>query len=180
MTIRSIVTALTFCSLAFTFLALQQTAAQAADCPTGQTDQLEHYKGICMDPAKIDPQTGRLKEASKCPPGETDTLKHYKGTCMDPKKIDPQTGRLKEASKCPPGETDTLKHYKGTCMDPRKIDPQTGRLKKASKCPDGQTDKLKKYKGVCMPIEAGKIDDTDNAQPAKPKKKMGKKTHPNL
>src|SRR5262245_46919049 len=116
MTTRRLVTALTFCFLAFTFLAHQQTTAQAADCPPGQTDQLEDYKGICMDPKRIDPQHRRLKEASKCPPGQTDRLKNYKGTCMDPKRIDPETGRLKEASKCPPGQTDKLKDYKGVCM----------------------------------------------------------------
>ena len=64
MTNKGIVTPLTLGCLAFVFLALQQTPAQAADCPPGQTDQLKHYKGTCMDPKQIDPQTGRLREAT--------------------------------------------------------------------------------------------------------------------
>jgi hypothetical protein len=118
-------------------------ARAEGNCPPGQTDTLKNYKGTCMDPSQIDPQTGRLKEASKCPPGQTDTLKHYKGTCMDPSQIDPQTGRLKEASKCPPGQTDTLKGYKGTCMP-----IEAGKKDNTANCPEGQI----RHHGKCQTV----------------------------
>jgi hypothetical protein len=46
-------------------ICLSHTALAEGNCPPGQTDKLKAYKGTCVDPKLIDPQTGRLKEASK-------------------------------------------------------------------------------------------------------------------
>jgi hypothetical protein len=63
-------------------ICLSHLALAEGNCPPGQTDQTEYYKGKCVDPNILDPQTGRPKKASKCPPGQTDKLKKYKGICM--------------------------------------------------------------------------------------------------
>ena len=137
MTYKSIAAALALGFLACTLSMLPITAQAEGNCPPGQTDTLKAYKGTCVDPKLIDPETGRLREASNCPPGQTDKLKAYKGTCVDPKLIDPETGRLREASKCPPGQTDKLKAYKGICMpiEAGKVqgDTATGAQKKIGK-----------------------------------------------
>jgi hypothetical protein len=82
-------------------------ARAEGNCPPGQTDTLKNYKGTCMDPSQIDPQTGRLKEASKCPPGQTDTLKGYKGTCMPI-----EAGKKDNTANCPEGQ---IRHH-GKCQ----------------------------------------------------------------
>jgi hypothetical protein len=68
--------------VAVAIICLSHAALAEGNCPPGQTDKLKGYKGTCMDPKLIDPESGRLKKASACPPGQTDKLKGYKGTCM--------------------------------------------------------------------------------------------------